>query len=135
MSIYVFFLCVAVWKSRDGRVLVYMCKFCPYYSPNCLICWCFSRHIPTQKKIKRTQVAKSLHLDTTMVANYMTTLKNSSQFLNHKIIMAPLAKLYTPHSLRLKMVVKVLMLYKWCSLRFQGVKGTKGFYLELNGPK
>jgi hypothetical protein len=43
----------------------------------------------------------------------MTTLKKklSSQFLNHKI-MAQLAKLYTttlytPHSLRLKMVVKV----------------------------
>jgi hypothetical protein len=75
MSIYVCFFLVVVWKSRDGRVLVYMCKFSPLFSKLLNFLMFQSPHTYSKKKKKRTQVAKSLHLDKTMVANYMTTLK------------------------------------------------------------
>lgn len=53
---------MAVWKSRDGRVLVDMCKFSPLYSPNCLICLCFSCHKPSPppKKEKKNPSCQKL---------------------------------------------------------------------------
>ncbi len=91
-----------------------MCKFSPLFSKllNLLVFQSPHTYLPKKReKEPKSPKVCIIHLDKTMVANYMTTWKNSSQFLNHKI-MAQQAKLYTttlytPHSLRLKMVVKV----------------------------
>jgi hypothetical protein len=55
-------VCVCFWLfgSKEMVEFWFTCASSLHYSPNCLICLCFSRHIPTQTKEKRNPSRQKL---------------------------------------------------------------------------